>query len=227
MKAVALDDEPLALQLIESFCKKTEQIESLASYTSSSKAAAHIQKGAVDLLFLDINMPSINGLSFYRQLEVKPLLILTTSYSEFALDGYELSAVDYLLKPFSYERFQKAVEKAHQQFQLRTLQLTQNPLIAIKADAGLVQLPVNDILYIEGLDNYIKIHIADGSFIVSRTTLKAIMSELSNFDFFRIHKSYIVPKSKISYIGSKYVKIGTIELPFGKSYESELKSFLK
>ncbi|WP_430896816.1 MULTISPECIES: LytR/AlgR family response regulator transcription factor [unclassified Paraflavitalea] len=227
MKAIALDDEPLAIQIIESFCKKVPLIESIQGFTNSSMAASHLRAEAVDLMFLDINMPSVNGLDFFRSLTVKPLLILTTSYSEFALDGYELSAIDYLLKPFSFDRFLKAVEKAQKQSELLKLNSALGGLLTIKADLGLVQVPIQDILYIEGLDNYIKIHLEDGNFVLSRNTLKAILNDLPTQQFFRIHKSYIVSKSKINYIGTKYVKIGTIELPFGKSYEADLKGFLK
>ena len=227
MKAIALDDEPLAIQIIESFSKKVPLIESIQGFTNSSMAASHLRAEAVDLIFLDINMPSVNGLDFFRSLSVKPLLILTTSYSEFALDGYELSAIDYLLKPFSFDRFLKAVEKAQKQFELLKLNSALGGLLTIKADLGLVQVPIQDILYIEGLDNYIKIHLEDGNFVLSRNTLKAILNYLPTQQFFRIHKSYIVSKSKINYIGTKYVKIGTIELPFGKSYEADLKGFLK
>ena len=227
MKAIALDDEPLAIQIIESFSKKVPLIESIQGFTNSSMAASHLRAEAVDLMFLDINMPSVNGLDFFRSLTVKPLLILTTSYSEFALDGYELSAIDYLLKPFSFDRFLKAVEKAQKQSELLKLNSALGGLLTIKADLGLVQVPIQDILYIEGLDNYIKIHLEDGNFVLSRNTLKAILNDLPTQQFFRIHKSYIVSKSKINYIGTKYVKIGTIELPFGKSYEADLKGFLK
>lgn len=227
MKAIALDDEPLAIQIIESFCKKVPLIESIQGFTNSSMAASHLRAEAVDLMFLDINMPSVNGLDFFRSLTVKPLLILTTSYSEFALDGYELSAIDYLLKPFSFDRFLKAVEKAQKQSELLKLNSALGGLLTIKADLGLVQVPIQNILYIEGLDNYIKIHLEDGNFVLSRNTLKAILNDLPTQQFFRIHKSYIVSKSKINYIGTKYVKIDTIELPFGKSYEADLKGFLK
>lgn len=227
MKAIALDDEPLAIQIIESFSKKVPLIESIQGFTNSSMAASHLRAEAVDLIFLDINMPSVNGLDFFRSLSVKPLLILTTSYSEFALDGYELSAIDYLLKPFSFDRFLKAVEKAQKQFELLKLNSALGGLLTIKADLGLVQVPIQDILYIEGLDNYIKIHLEDGNFVLSRNTLKAILNDLPTQQFFRIHKSYIVSKSKINYIGTKHVRIGTLELPFGKSYEADLKGILK
>jgi len=228
IKTIALDDEPLAIELIENYCQKFNFIQFEKGFTKSGQALQYIEKNPIHLLFLDINMPSISGIDFYKSLSYKPILIFTTSYSEYALESYSMDALDYLLKPFTLSRFEKAVTKAKDMYNLiqnATISEQSNYLM-LKADNGIVKIILNDILFIEGLDNYIKIHFVNASSIVVRLTLKALTDMLSKHQFVRVHRSYIVPISRIASIKQKMIAIGEEEIPIGKNYEEGLKMVL-
>lgn len=218
IKAIALDDEPLALEILQSLCATIEYVELEKTFTKSDEAFKYLKKYPVDLLFLDINMPSISGLDFYKKLPHKTMVIFTTAYSEFAVEGFTLSATDYLLKPISLSRFQQAVEKAHTQFKLQNQNIEQQYLF-IRADYSLIKILFSDILYIEGLDDYLKIHIQNQKTVVARMTLKAIIQKLPETEFIRVHRSFIVPVSKIGKIRNKIIHIDQIEIPISASYE--------
>ncbi|KRB54854.1 LytTR family DNA-binding domain-containing protein [Flavobacterium sp. Root186] len=223
IKAIALDDEPLALEILQSLCDTIEYIELNKTFTKSDEAFKYLKKYPVDLLFLDINMPSISGLDFYKKLSHKTMVIFTTAYSEFAVEGFTLSATDYLLKPISLSRFQQAAEKAFSQWKLQNQNIEQQYLF-IRADYSLIKILFSDILYIEGLDDYLKIHIQNQKTVVARMTLKAILQKLPETEFIRVHRSFIIPISKISKIRNKIIFIGQAEIPLSVSYEE---SFLK
>lgn len=218
IKAIALDDEPLALEILQSLCATIEYVELEKTFTKSDEAFKYLKKYPVDLLFLDINMPSISGLDFYKKLPHKTMVIFTTAYSEFAVEGFTLSATDYLLKPISLSRFQQAVEKAHAQFKLQNQNIEQQYLF-IRADYSLIKILFSDILYIEGLDDYLKIHIQNQKTVVARMTLKAIIQKLPETEFIRVHRSFIVPVSKIGKIRNKIIHIDQTEIPISASYE--------
>lgn len=220
IKAIALDDEPLALKVIESFCQRIEYLELEKTFTKTSEAHKHLRKQPVDLIFLDIQMPMQNGIEFYASIEQNTMVIFTTAFSEYAVEGFNVSATDYLLKPFSFDRFLKAVEKAKAQFDVKNqIQNTEQNYLFIRADYSLNKILISDILFIEGLDDYLKIHIKNQKTIVARMTMKSIIEKLPVNDFFRVHRSYIVSLSKIDKIRNKLIYIDNEEIPVSASYE--------
>jgi DNA-binding LytR/AlgR family response regulator len=226
IKAIAVDDEPLSLELIEAFCKDLDFLQFEKGFTNTDAAFQYIEKNPVDLLFLDINMPAISGIHFYRSLPHKPMLIFTTSFSEYALESYELNAVDYLLKPFTPGRFEKAVGKAHELYNLvhRATVAEGSKYIMLKVEHGTVKVILDEILFIEGLDNYIKIHVHNQSPVVVRLTMRALLEKLNEKEFVRVHRSYIVPVNRIESYKQKMITIAGEEIAVGKNYEESLKA---
>lgn len=219
IKAIAIDDEPPALKVLENFCGKTDFIRLEKTFTKPNEATAYLQKNAVDLLFLDINMPSVSGIDFFKAMQDKTMVIFTTAYSEYAVEGFNLNAVDYLLKPYTFERFTQAVTKARdfQQYMNETGAALKH--LVVKADYSLVKIDIANIQLIEGLDDYLKIHLANGKPIVVRMTMKAILEKLPEDNFIRVHRSYIVPLNKIENVRNKNITIAGQEIPIGNSYE--------
>lgn len=229
IKAIAIDDEPLALELIETFCSPLDYILLEKTFTNTGAALQYLKKNPVDLLFLDINMPSISGITFYRSLPYKPMLIFTTSYSEYAIESYDLEAIDYLLKPFTAKRFEKAVQKAYEKYKL----ISQRGLpdearfLLLKADYGLVKVALDNIIFIEGLDNYLKIYLHNQNPLVVRMTMKALQEKLPGNRFIRVHRSYIVSLLRIETVRNKIINIAGEEIPIGTSYEGNFFSQFK
>lgn len=220
IKAIAIDDEPPALQLIETFCSRTEEILLEKTFTNPDEALKYLRKFPVDLLFLDIQMPSVNGIDFYKSVKQDTMVIFTTAFSEYAVEGFNLSAVDYLLKPFTYKRFQQAVAKAVEYYNFKNQQQSEEQkYIFIRADYSLLKIAIADIIYIEGLDDYLKIHLENKTPVVARMTMKAMTEKLPAKDFIRVHRSYIVPLSRINSVRNKTIYIGEEEIPLGSSYE--------
>ena len=222
IKAIALDDEPPALKVLEAYCEITEGISLVRTFTRPSEAERYISRYPVDLIFLDINMPTTNGIEFYKSLDRKLMVIFTTAHAEFAVEGFNINALDYLLKPIRKERFDQAILKAREQFELQ--QKSTDPaeaFLLIRADYSLHRIRVEDILYIEGLDDYLKIHIADQKTVVTRMTMKNILTELAHADFVRVHKSFIVPMRRVNKVRNRIIYIGEHEIPVGNSYEED------
>lgn len=228
IKAVAIDDEPPALAIIDTFCKQFEFLSLEKTFTDTTGAQKYLEKNMVDLLFLDINMPAISGMDFYKLLQQKPMLIFTTSYSEYALESYNLNAVDYLLKPFTLERFGIAVTKAKQMYEMahKVKAAEASSFLMLKVDYGMVKVVLSDILFIEGLDNYLKIYLQDQPPLVVRFTMKSLAEKLNENEFVRVHRSYIVPVNRIESIKHRIITIGNEEIPIGKIYEEQLKAIL-
>jgi DNA-binding LytR/AlgR family response regulator len=228
IKAIAIDDEPLPLELIETYCRQFDFIRFEKGFSKTTAALQYLEKNPVDLLFLDINMPAISGINFYRSLKHKPMLIFTTSHSEYALESYELNAIDYLLKPFTLSRFEKAVLKARDMYSLvhKATVAEQAKYLMLKADYGIVKVMLADILFIEGLDNYLKIQLQGSAPVVVRVTMKAFMEKLNEKEFIRVHRSYIVPIKRIESVKQKIIIIAGEEIPVGKYYEDDLKAAL-
>ncbi len=225
IKAIALDDEPLALEIISSFCCLTNYIDLVKTFTRAEEAMKYLSAFPVDLLFLDINMPSISGLDFKKQLNKSIMVVFTTAHSEFAIEGFNLNAVDYLLKPFTPERFLQATEKAKAYHQFLHQNTQAKPeYISIRVDYALVKVLLADIDFIEGLDDYLKIHLHQQKPLVARMTMKAILEKLPQTDFLRVHRSYIVPIAKVEAVRNKVILIKKEEIPIGTSYE---KSFFE
>lgn len=216
IKAIALDDEPLALNVLKTFCAKVGTIELLKTFTSPAEAQKFLQKQPVDFLFLDIHLSGVNGLEFYKSVQQNTPVIFTTAFSNYAVEGFNLNAVDYLLKPFTYERFLQAVEKLNSDTTKR------DSYLFIRADYSLVKIYIPDIDYIEGLDDYIKIYIRNKKTIIARMTMKVILEKLSQYNFIRIHRSYIVPFDKIDSVKNKMLIVCGYILPIGSSFELEV-----
>ena len=229
MKVIAVDDEPLALDIIEMYCKHFEFLSYERGFSRTSNALQYLEKNPVDLLLLDVNMPSMSGIDLFKSLPHKPMLIFTTSYSEYALESYDLGAVDYLLKPFTLERFGKAVQRANEVFNL--VQHANAPekakFLMLKADQVMVKVVLADILFIEGLDNYLKIHLQGQQPVVVRLTMKSLMEKLNKKEFLRVHRSYIISVSHIGSIKQKMISIAGEEIPVGKNYEENLKALFR
>lgn len=222
INAVAIDDEPPALSVIENFCSRTDFIRLNKTFTQPAEAEKHLRKFPVDLIFLDIQMPSVSGLEFSKKINAGIMVIFTTAYSEYAVEGFNLDAIDYLLKPFSFERFTKAVQKARDYYQYTHLQPQTKAYIFIRADYTLVKIFLDDILFIEGLDDYLKIHIQEHKPVVARMTMKALLDKLPAGMFTRVHRSFIVPPGKIEQIRNQVLIIAGHEIPIGNSYKNKL-----
>ncbi len=227
MKAIALDDERPALDVIDAFCGRIDSVDLVKTFTRTGEARLYLEDHPVDLIFLDINMPRESGLAFFKTINQQTLVIFTTAYSEFAVESYDVEAVDYLLKPFTYERFSQAVQRA--QTRLRALRQSTNegregpefPQLFFRVDYGLVKVAVADILFVEGLDNYLKIHRSQERPLVVRLTMKAMLDKLPAGSFVRVHRSYIVALDKIQAVRNKMVLIGEEDIPIGSSYEKD------
>ncbi|MCW4468627.1 LytTR family DNA-binding domain-containing protein [Flavobacterium sp. MFBS3-15] len=221
IKAIAVDDEPLALKVIEHFCRQSGIIELEKTFTNTAEALRHIKKFPVDLLFLDIQMPGKNGLDFYRQMDYDIMVIFTTAFSEYAVEGFNVNAIDYLLKPFSLKRFLTATDKAFKEMKARHTTGEQQHIL-IRADYKLHRIDMEDILLIEGLDDYIRIHLKGKSTITTRLSMKNILEKLPESGFLRVHRSYIVPLRKIKTIYNKTIQIEDFVIPIGDTYKDEI-----
>ncbi|MCW3114517.1 MAG: DNA-binding response regulator [Segetibacter sp.] len=226
MRCIAIDDEPLALQLITEYASRIPFLTLEKTFTNPDEGKAWLQQNHVDLMFLDIQMPDINGLQFYKTLARKPLVVFTTAYSEYAVDGFNVDAVDYLLKPFEYDRFLKAVFKAREYLEFLSSQELQMASIFVKVDYQLMKINLKDVELIEGLDDYIRIHIKPKP-ILTLMTLKSLQEKLPSAEFIRIHRSYIVPSSKIESFGKSKVKVAGKEIPVGSSYSEVYQQLLR
>jgi DNA-binding LytR/AlgR family response regulator len=224
IKAIAIDDEPLALKIIEHFCKLTDFIELDKTFTKTDEALKHIKKFPVDLLFLDIQMPGKNGLDFYRQLDSDVMVIFTTAFSEYAVEGFNINALDYLLKPFSQERFLQAAEKAKKELQSKKNTIDHSHLL-IRADYKLNRIEFDDIMLIEGLDDYIRIHLKNKTAITARLSMKSILEKLPAAMFVRVHRSYIVPVKKVKSFYNKTIQIEDFVIPIGDTYKEEINKY--
>jgi DNA-binding LytR/AlgR family response regulator len=223
IRAIAIDDELPALSVLENFCAKTDFIELQKSFHLPNEAMKYMRRFPIDLLFLDINMPSISGIELYKAIQQETMVIFTTAYSEHAVEGFNLNAVDYLLKPFTFKRFMQAAEKSRAYFNYQhQKEKADEQYLFIRADYSLVKISIACIRYIEGYDDYLKIHLQDQQPVITRMTLKGILEKLSPRDFIRVHRSYVVPLAKIESIRNKIISLGEIKLPLGNSYQKEV-----
>jgi len=230
MTCIAVDDEPLALELMETYISQVPGLELKETFTDAISAWGYLQRNPIDLIFLDIQMPDITGIQLARSLNRRqPMVIFTTAYSKYAVDGFNVDAVDYLLKPFEFSRFLEAIKKAKEYKDLHDAgaNATEDPAIFVKSDYQNLRISTKDILYIEGFDDYIRIHLDNGKSIFTLMSLKSILEKLPENEFIRIHRSYIVSIRKIQRIYNQMVLLGEKELPIGKSYVDTVKSLLK
>lgn len=225
MTAVAIDDEPIALEVVKSLSEKVPFLELKACFTDAFQASDYLQKTKVDLLFLDIKMPDISGLEFVKTLSNPPLVVFTTAYAEHAVSSFELDAIDYLLKPFSLSRFLKACTKAHEQVQLRTNRDASSPSIFVKSGYDQVRLSLTDILFVESAGNYMQFITSSGK-ILSRLTMAEAQALLPVQQFFRIHRSYIVNRNRIDRIEKSQVWLGDYCVPIGAGYSEVMEQIV-
>lgn len=223
--AIAIDDEPLGLKIISHYCDKIDFITLEKTFTQQSEALKYLKKYPVDLLFLDIQMPNKNGIDFYKMLDNDPIVIFTTAHSEYAVEGFNVNATDYLLKPFSEERFLSAAQKVKNEFLFRNTTSMQSHLM-VRADYKLKRIEYDDILLIEGLDDYIQIHIKNKAKIVTRLSMKNIIEKLPEKDFIRVHRSFIIPVNKVKAISNKNIEIEDFLIPIGDTYKDEVNKLM-
>jgi len=227
IKWVAIDDEPLALELLEDNIKKLPYLQLVAQCSNAFEAMKVLQEQAVDLIFLDVQMPGLTGLQFIQSMAQKPMIILITAYDKYALEGFNLDVVDYVVKPVSVERFIKACNKAWELFQLRTKQVATvdnvPEYLFVNVDYSLLKIVISDIIFIEGLKDYIKIHLSSTTRpVVTRMNMKTMEEQLPATKFIRIHKSYIISVRHIASVRKNSVFVNEHELPVGDNYKETL-----
>lgn len=238
-RCLIVDDEPLAQRVVEKYIEQMPMLTLEGKCSCAIDAIPYLNNGGIDLVFLDINMPTLTGVDFLRSLRNPPLVIITTAYPEYALEGFELDVVDYLLKPIPFERFFKAVNKSLDRLRLgaaqaplaampslEPLSATENSILTVKADKRIYKIPHSTIIFIEGLGDYVTIHTAKGK-ITSHDTMKRLGNELSRPNFLRIHKSYIIAAGRVEYIEGNAVKVGEDLIPIGKNYRDEVLPLLE
>ncbi len=217
-----VDDEQIAREILETYISPFTQLELLGQCQNAIEAASFLSQQSVDVIFLDIEMPEIGGLSFLKSLNNPPKIIITTAYREFALDGYELNVVDYLLKPISQERFLKAVNRL---FEV-TASSEAPDHVYLKVDGKMVKVVFDDIYYIEGLNNYVKIFIQD-QFLISYQKLSYLEKALPNEKFVRCHRSYIINLDKVTAFTNNDLEMGKDEFPIGAKYRESVENALR
>jgi two-component system, LytTR family, response regulator len=226
MKCIAVDDEPLALALLQDNIQQVPSLELVAGCSTALEALTILNRQEIDLIFLDIQMPGLTGLQLLQSLSVKPMVILITAYEKYALEGYNLDVIDYLVKPVPMERFLKACNKAIDFYRLKKGAQTDMSAFPeyffVHAEYGLTKIVFSEIRMIEGLKDYLKIHLGESSPLVIRMSMKSIEEKLPSGKFFRIHKSYIVALSRITSIRRNSVFLGDLELPLSDLYKDDL-----
>lgn len=235
IRCAVVDDEPLALGLMASYVKKTPFLELVGSYSSAVQAMQEMHDNPVDLIFLDIQMPELNGLDYSRMISPQTRVVFTTAFNQYALDGYKVNALDYLLKPISYPDFLLAANKAQEWFRLveqsqqseKKENQDEKLSIFVKSDYKLIRIELKNILYVEGLKDYVKIYEDNtGRPVISLMSMKAMEEMLPADRFMRVHRSYIVQKEKIRIIEHNRIVFGNTYIPIGDSYKQAFQDFL-
>jgi len=228
-KCIAVDDEMPALELIKNYAGKIPSLQLLHTFNDAVSAGEFLRNTNIDLLFVDINMPDINGIDLVNSLPNKPLIIFTTAYKKFAYEGFEMDAVDYLLKPIDFDRFKRGVHKAIDILQNKNQARVQDQeSLFVRSEYKMVKIELNEIEYIEGLEDYIKIHISNSKPILTLMTMKAFIEKLPDGKFLRIHRSYIIPLNKIVSLNNKKVLLmNDYTLPVSDTYAASLNEWIK
>jgi DNA-binding LytR/AlgR family response regulator len=231
INAIAIDDEPLALQLVAGYIEKTPGLNLLGKFDNPLDAVDFMANEPIDLIFVDIQMPDLTGIEFARVIPKGPKVIFTTAYEKYALEGFRLEVVDYLLKPFSYEEFFKAVQKALRLIRLEQTTMNQveanNEFLFLKSEYKIRRINFNDILYIEGLKDYVKVYTKnDPKPILSLTSLKLLESKLPVVTFMRVHRSFIVNLEKIETIERSRIIFGKVYIPVSDQYKNNFQEFV-
>ena len=232
IRTIAIDDEPLALQQLVTYIRKVPFLELVAECQSAIDAQKVLEQEVIDVMFIDINMPDHNGLDFVRTLAAPPLVVFTTAYSEYALEGYKVNAVDYLLKPFGMDEFMRAANKVKQQYDLthtaEVSRVDDNDAIFLKTEHRIVRINVTNIRYIEGMSEYLKIYLKEGKPLVVLLSMKKMEERLSSTNFMRIHRSYIINLNEIQEVNKNRVILDQdTYLPIGDLYRDQLNRYIE
>jgi DNA-binding LytR/AlgR family response regulator len=231
LQAIAIDDEPFALEVVKNLLEEIPFIQLAACFIKAVEAISFLRNNEIQWIFLDIKMPGISGIEFIRSLPNPPMVVFTTAYSEHAVQSFELDAIDYLLKPFSFSRLLKACNKAYEFHQMKanSKQVSSEPLPVIFIKSGFEQIRIDlaDLRYAESIGNYMKLHLNDQSPIMSRLTTSEAEALLPANVFIRVHRSFIVAKAKVTKIDKRSIWISETEIPIGRSYITEIENLLK
>ena len=228
INCLIIDDEPLAISILESYIEKLDDIKVVNTYNNAIDALEDIKEANIDVIFLDINMSRITGLDFLRTLKSHPLIIITTAYRQYALESYELDVLDYLVKPIPFNRFLKSISKLTDKLNLlkgQTIQMEPEPHIFLKIDKKMLRFNLKNILYIKSLKDYITLYTTLGNHIAYKS-LTSIVQELPSENFIRVHKSYAIAIDKIKSVDGNYIEIQNKSIPIGRSYMKEVKEHI-
>ncbi|MGD9328266.1 MAG: LytTR family DNA-binding domain-containing protein [Cyclobacteriaceae bacterium] len=224
LSCLVVDDEQLARELLEQYISKVPFLELKGLVKNPLEVFEYLEKDTVDIIFLDIQMPDLSGIDLLKSMSSKPIVIFTTAYSEYAIESYELNALDYLVKPFSFERFMKSVNKAVELIKLKqnsAIPVSGQEYISIHADHKIYRIRLDDILYIEGLREYVSYYTSEKR-IVTLASLKNLEETLPESMFMRIHKSYIIPVRKVKAVEGNMIDLGIKKIPIGRSYRDKV-----
>jgi len=222
LNCILIEDEPLAAEKLEGFIKKVPYLHLLESFRNGMQGLQYLKENEIDLVFLDIQMDTLTGIQLLESLTKRPLVILTTAYQEYALQGYELHVSDYLLKPFAFTRFLKAVDKVHDEYARRTHSVeTNQDCIFVKTAYRIEKVLIQNILYIEGMSDYLQIHTTVQKKIMCLQNFKSFEAALPKSNFVRVHKSFLIAVDKIESIERLRIKIGDKSIPVSDSYKSD------
>jgi DNA-binding LytR/AlgR family response regulator len=230
LKCIIVDDEPLAIEILESYVSKVEQLQLLSTFRNAISAFTFLQQNSVDLVFLDIQMPKLSGIDFLRTLKQPPKVIFTTAFREYALEGFELEIVDYLLKPIPFDRFLKAVAKVLHQPAIPVASTSKHEpapdnYVFFKVDKKMIKTKMADVLYIESIKDYVKVKTSDKE-IVTQQKISYLEESLPREQFLRIHRSFIVNLEKIDAYSATDVEIGKHSIPIGRNYKNDVMKIL-
>ena len=227
LNCLIVEDEPLAQNVLKNYIPAHPALQLVGICNDAMEAQVALHEQEIDLIFLDINLPMLSGINFLKTLSTKPMVIFTTAYPEFAVEGFELDAVDYLLKPFSLERFLKAVNKALQSKRSgQPMEEKGDEFISLRADKKVFRVFIPDILHLEAMGDYVRVTTANNSYLVN-DSLRDLLSELPPQQFIRVHKSYAVARNKISFLEGNYIRVGDRDIPIGATYREEVFALLK
>jgi DNA-binding LytR/AlgR family response regulator len=227
INCLIVDDEPVAREILESHLAKIDAVNVVAGCKNAIEAFHYINAEKIDLIFLDINMPEISGLSFAKSINRNIKIIFTTAYREYAVDGFDLQAVDYLLKPISFERLLQSINKYFEENVVvenvftKEIVPERSDFIFVRSDRKMIKISIPDILYIESLADYIKIHLPNNT-VITRETMSSIEAKLPQQDFFRVHRSFVVSIAAIESFTNEYIEINRKQIPISRSYKKEV-----
>jgi DNA-binding LytR/AlgR family response regulator len=226
INCILVDDEPASREILEKYIADSPNLNLVKSCKNAFEANEMVNDQNIDLIFLDINMPGLSGLKFYKSLTRPPFVIFATAYPEFAVEGFEVNAVDYLLKPFPFERYLKAVNKAAEIIKNRLTGIDRSDFILVKSDKKIHRIFINDITHLESIGDYVKIHFANRSILVHET-FQHLLNQLPGNQFARVHKSYAISITKFETIEGNMVKIDDKSIPIGQTYRNEFMTYIK